>query len=80
MDSRTVDKKMDLKLKKNPALVIVMLICAMVLMASGSNLYAYADLGIKPGIWGTSYTLGFLVSLAIFIWCFVGLLKRRAGK
>jgi hypothetical protein len=61
-------------------LVSVMLVCAVVGLACGLNLYAYLDLGLKFGIGGCLYALVLLLAAGLFLRALMVFIKSLAAK
>ncbi len=73
-------KGMAKKTNKVIFLILSMVVCAGLFIFAGFNIYAYGDLGINSGIWGTIYTVSFLTSLVLFFLCLISLLKTLIEK
>lgn len=61
-------------------LVLVMLVCTVVGLVCGLNLYAYLELGLKFGSSGCLYALVLLLAAGLFLRSLNGLLKTLAAK
>lgn len=60
--------------------VVVLLVCAVICVICGLNLYAYLDLGLKFRIGGCLYALVLLLAGGLFFRTLAGLLKNLTAK